>query len=379
MTVALLAPRLPPACDGVGDHAAWVARALAKTGERVVVFSEIHASIPSVDVEFVQSWNLASIVTTLRRMRERRSELLLIEYTPFNFGSRSIAPHAIAAIARLRGIRVGLFLHEGFYGQRSLHKTGGLKRALLGLRDAFIVAASAATFTSSEPRRRELQAAIPWSRSRLHVVPIGANVEPAATEIWSAPSDRPYRLVTFGVVVPKRRLEVLVRVMGAAARRDIGLRLVVIGRVHDERYAQSCMTLARELGVADAVRFTGSLDPSEVSRELMRGHLAITALMEGAVASSGSLLALLAHGLPLLAARTPHDEPVFDGALAYSSDDPEAMLDAALGILRSPDGGAELGRRARSRYERQFRWDEIVRRARRLALEVDCRSAVSAG
>jgi glycosyltransferase involved in cell wall biosynthesis len=352
MTVALLAPRLPPACDGVGDHAAAVARSLERSGHRVIIFSEVRA---------------ATVIGTLRELRASGAELLLIEYTPFNFGPRSLVPHGIAALSRLCGIAVGVFLHEGFYGARSLHRTRGLKAALLAARDAIIVAVSHATFIASADRRDSLRAAIPWLDSRFHVVPIGANVEPGPRDVWSVPPAGPYRLVTFGVVGPKRRLEPLVRMLATAAQRGIELQLTVIGRIWDESYAARCRALAQELGVTKQLHFTGSLEPAAVTRELLRGHLAVTALLEGAVSSSGSLLAMLAHGLPLLAVRTPHDEAAFEDLVAFTADDPSAMLDAALTIIEAADGGAELGRRARSRYERDFRWDEIALRAQSIA------------
>jgi glycosyltransferase involved in cell wall biosynthesis len=367
MIVALLAPRLPPACDGVGDHAAAVARSLARNGHRVVVFSETPVRLPAIDVSLVPAWNVASIFRTLRELRARRVELLLVEYTPFNFGPRSLAPHGIAAFARLWGIAVGVFLHEGFYGSRSLHRTSGLKASFLRARDAVMVAASNATFTASEERRRDLHATIPWLAGRLHVVPIGANVEPEPGDLWEAPPGGTYRFVTFGVVGPKRRLEPLVRMLAAGAARGIDVELIVIGRVWDRAYAARCTELARELGVEPRLRFTGSLEPADVTRELLRGHLAVTALLEGVVSSSGSLLALLAHGLPVLAVRTPHDEPGFDGVVAFTSDDPSVMLDAALAIVSAPDGGADLGRRARARYERAFQWHDIAQRALSLA------------
>jgi glycosyltransferase involved in cell wall biosynthesis len=367
MTVALLAPRFPPACDGVGDHAAWIARALARNGDLVVVFTDTQAASGPVETSLVRAWDASSVFLTLCELRKRRVSLLLIEYTPFNFGPRSIAPHAIAALSRLQGIAVGLFLHEGFYGSRSLHRTSPVKAALLGARDAFIVAASHATFTASESRRANLARAVPPLASRLHVVPIGANVEPPADRVWRAPARRPYRLVTFGVVAPKRRLETLIEMLGAGMRRRLALELVVIGRIWDATYAERCLALATALGVAAHIRFTGSLEPDDVTRELMQGHLAVTALLEGTVSASGSMLALLAHGLPVLAARTPHDEPAFDGVVAFTSDEPAEMLDRAFEIMRSADGGAELGLRARARYERDFRWDNIAARAQWLA------------
>jgi glycosyltransferase involved in cell wall biosynthesis len=156
--------------------------------------------------------------------------------------------------------------------------------------------------------------------------------------------------------------------IGAASEDAIRLELIVVGRIWDEPYAERCLALASTLGIADQLRFTGSLDPVDVSGELFRGHLAVTALLEGAVASSGSFLAMLAHGLPILAVRTPHDEAQFRDLVAFTSEEPSSMVEAALEIVQSPDGGVALGRRARAHYEREFRWSDIARRARSIAL-----------
>jgi len=61
--------------------------------------------------------------------------------------------------------------------------------------------------------------------------------------------------------------------------------------------------------------------------------------------------------------RTPRDERAFDDVAAFTTEDPEAMLDDALALVRSPDGGAALGRRARDRYERDYAWERIAERA----------------
>jgi len=363
MNVALVAPRFSPSYDGVGDHAAWVADALVRAGHGVVVVTEAPGARPPCEVVRVARWDARDIPRVVAAMRRRPLDLALFEYTPFNFGGRTLAPHALAAGLRLRGIRVATFMHEGFYRPRGTNPMPPLRAALLGMRDAALGAASSAVFAASRERAEAIAAAAPFLRSRVHVVPIGANVEPPPAARWTAPASPPYRLVTFGVVASRRRIHLAIGMIAAGRRRGIALELAVVGRVFDEAYAARCASLARELGIADRVRFTREIEPAAVSRYFLDAHVAVHALVEGATCSSGSLLAVLAHGVPLLAVRTPRDERAFDDIASFTSEDPDAMLDDALALIRSRDAGAALGRRARERYERDFAWERIAERA----------------
>ncbi len=363
MNVAVFGPRFSPNFDGVGDHAAFVTESLVRAGHEVLVITESREARPRCELVRVKRWNVAALWAACAALARRPLDVALFEYTPFNFGPRTLVPHVVAALLRLRGVAVGTFMHEGFYRPRGTNPMPLPKAALLGIRDALIAAASNGVFAASRERADAIVAAVPFLRSRIHVVPIGANIEPAPAERWTPPAGPPYRFITFGVVAPRRRIDLAIALVAAARARGIAIELAVVGRIYDTAYAERCVHLARELGVAERVRFTRELESAEVTREFMRSHLALHALFEGAISSSGSLLAVLAHGVPLLAVRTPRDERAFDDLAAFTSEDPETMLDDALALLSSPDGGAALGRRARERYERDYAWDRIAERA----------------
>jgi glycosyltransferase involved in cell wall biosynthesis len=363
MNVAIFGPRYSPNYDGVGDHAAWIADALIDAGHDVVVVTESLAARPRCEVVRIGRWDLRALGTIAAALRGRRIDVALFEYTPFNFGSRTFTPHALAIALRLRGTRVATFLHEAFYRPRGTNPMPPLKALALGVRDAVMTAASHAVFAASPERADAIVAAVPFFRSRVHVIPIGANVEPAPREIWTPPPGPPYRLVTFGVVAARRRIDLIVEMIARAAQRGIRIELTVLGRIYDRAYAERCETRARDLAVADRVRFTRELPPAEVTRTMSDAHLAVHALYEGAISSSGSLLAVLAHGIPLLAVRTPRDERIFESLAVFTSEDPDAMLDDALALIASSDGGAALGRRARARYESDFAWRSIAERS----------------
>lgn len=362
MKVALFGPRFSPSFDGVGDHAARVTESLVRAGHHVVVVTESHAARPPCDLVRIGRWDLAGVARVLLVFARRRVDVAVFEYTPFNFGGRTLAPQVLAAYFRLRGTRVATFMHEGFYRPNGTNPMHPLKALALGIRDAAMTAASHAVFAASDERAAAIVSAIPFMRSRVAVVPIGANVEPAPNRQWSAPEGPPYRFVAFGVVAARRRIHLMIEAVALAAARGIAIELRVVGRIFDHAYADACRALAAERGVADRVQFTRELEAADVTSALLGAHVAVHALYEGAISSSGSLLAVLAHGVPLLAVRTPRDEPLYAELATFTSDSPSAILDDALALLATPDAGAARGRLAREIYERDYGWDRIAER-----------------
>jgi glycosyltransferase involved in cell wall biosynthesis len=362
MKVALLAPRFPPAFDGVGDHAAHVAGALVRAGHDVVVVTETPDAVPPDGGRLVRvhDWTANEFGRVWRELAALRPDRLLVEYTPFNFGARTFVPHVLAAALRARGTGIATFMHEGFYRPSGTNPMHPLRAAILGVRDAAMVAASHVTFSASAERLEAVRKAIPFFGSRLRTLPIGANVEPGDAQRWTPPSRSPIRLLMFGVVAPRRRIDLAIETVARAARRSIHLDLTVVGRIYDERYADACVQSARRHGIADRVRFTRELPPHAVTAAFLDADLAVHALYEGTISSSGSLLAAFAHGVPLLAVRTRRDEARLVTCVAATSEDPETMLRDALAVTRSPDRGAALGARARDMYERDFRWERIA-------------------
>jgi glycosyltransferase involved in cell wall biosynthesis len=87
---------------------------------------------------------------------------------------------------------------------------------------------------------------------------------------------------------------------------------------------------------------------------------AVHAAREGAVASSGALLALLAHGVPTVAARTPYDDDVFTGTLQYAEAAAEPVAAALSALIDSPSAAVALSTAATARYRAQFAWSNVA-------------------
>jgi glycosyltransferase involved in cell wall biosynthesis len=356
MKLALLAARLPPANDGVGDHADRLARALADDGHDVTLIAAGEAAPPDRYELMLTgaSWGAAATARAIDLLRTRPFDALVVEYTPFLYGARSQTPLALLLAARVRRISTVLIAHEAFHPGR-----GGARAAFFAARDAATLACADAVAVPSLARAATIAERMPSLRNRLAIVPIGANVEPPHP--YTRRPASPATIVAFGVVMPRRRLD---RSVAAVARLVAGgadVRFDIIGRTHDTVYAAEIAALAQRLGIGDRVRFLGELAPDDVSRELSAAAAAIHTTEEGAIASSGSLLALLAHGVPTVALRTPSDDAVFNTALSYADDDASLAL-SLHAITTEPRCASGLTRAATACYRKNFAWPTVAGR-----------------
>ncbi len=200
---------------------------------------------------------------------------------------------------------------------------------------------------------------VPEGRDRIAFVPIGANVEPPAR--YRRRPQTPVTIVAFGVVMPRRRLERGITAVAHLIASGIDVRFDIIGRTFDTGYAAELAERAAAAGIGRYVRFRGELSPAELSRELATATVAIHAAAEGSVASSGSLLALLAHGVPTVALRSRFDDPVFDGMLHYAGDDAE-LASSLLAFATEPQCADGISPAAATRYRLHFGWPTVARR-----------------
>jgi glycosyltransferase involved in cell wall biosynthesis len=99
--------------------------------------------------------------------------------------------------------------------------------------------------------------------------------------------------------------------------------------------------------VGDRVRLTGWVDGAEVSELLSAADAVVLPFTHGVTTKSGSLLAALAHGRPVLATAADDPDPdLTDGETVLTiarRRDPSAIADAIRRLLDDPAGAARVG------------------------------------
>jgi polysaccharide biosynthesis protein PslF len=97
--------------------------------------------------------------------------------------------------------------------------------------------------------------------------------------------------------------------------RERDVRLVMIGgrdhdsNAEDRRCQQRVDALIGELGLCERVIWTGFTDSAEVSGHLLSADICVLPFRDGATFQRGTLLAALAHGLPVVTTRVPGGQP----------------------------------------------------------------------
>ncbi len=128
------------------------------------------------------------------------------------------------------------------------------------------------------------------------------------------------------------------------------------------RYRARLEERVQQAGLGRAVRLTGYLADEAVSEHLAGADVGVLPFNGGVTTRSGSLLAMWAHGVPVVATRPRIVEPEVERAAhLVPCRDAAALADTLVGLLQSPSLRDDLAARARSAAA-SFSWQAIARR-----------------
>ncbi|HVF03609.1 MAG TPA: glycosyltransferase family 4 protein [Frankiaceae bacterium] len=183
-------------------------------------------------------------------------------------------------------------------------------------------------------------------------------------------ADRPV-VVCVSRLVPRKGQDVLIRALPAVRRVVPGAALLVVGGGPDMPRLQR---LAVEAGVADHVRFTGSVPWAELPAHYAAGDVFAMPCRTrfGGIDVEGLGIVYLeaaATGLPVVAGDSGGaPDAVRDGETGVVVDgrDVERVAREVSGLLADPARAAAMGARGRAWVEEEWRWDVLADRLRAL-------------
>jgi len=289
------------------------------------------------------------------RRREGLPSWILLQYNPFSYGRWGVVPGLIrdAAALRRRGARVGLMVHESWIELRDWRTTlmGAYQwaqlRSLLLCSDAVLVA--------SEALAKQV------GREAVHV-PVGSNITP----LGLTPSAARKRLglgvelviALFGTAHPSRALDHAEEAIAALAGAEPpgGVTVLNLGMG------------APALRAGDGVRVDtpGRLGESELSLRLSAADLCLLPFTDGVSTRRTTLMAALAHGVPVLGLRGTATDTILTGhpqaLMLTPAGDRRAFARAAVELVADRSALRARGELGRRLYEAQFDWPVIARR-----------------
>lgn len=286
-----------------------------------------------------------------------RAPWILLQYNPLSYGRWGFAPLLVRdaiALRRRTGARLVLSVHEPWVDSydwrsalmRAYHRVQ--LRPLLAMSDAIVTTTDALAATLG-------RGATP--------VALGTTVTPIDEASAAAREQLDVRgrfvVALFGRAHPSRALDYAERAIADLSSTAVGDCLTVL----------NLGDLAPELELPPHidVRTLGHLDPGNLSRALRASHLMLLPFTDGVSTRRTTLMAGLAHGVPVVGLRGCST----DAALARSDalvltpvGDRGAFAHAVLEVAVDPARMQALGAAGRQLYLAEFDWPVVARRLR---------------
>lgn len=380
MRVLFITGEFPPMQGGVGDYTWSLGRVLAARGVDVHVLTSDEAGpsyLMPAGVDNVYSdvrrwrWGLARQVRQVAA--EVQPDVLHIQYQSAAF---DLHPAINLLPAALRGRAWPRRVAVTFHDLRTPYifpKAGPLRwRANLALAtrsDAVIV-------TNAEDLNR--MSAVQALAGKLHEAPIGANIQPDPPEgfqrdlqraRWGAGPDD-LLLCYFGFLNESKGGEELMAALALLVENNIPARLLMVGGQvgasdpTNQRYLQRVQALLEERGLSQRVHWTGFTAAAEVSANFFASDIAILPYRDGASFRRGSLMAAIAHSLPVISTQPAVAIPELrqgENIWLTPARSPEALAAAATRLWQEPALRRQLSQGARQ-LAGQFTWEAIAGR-----------------
>lgn len=392
MRIGLVTGEFPPMEGGVGAFTEQLARALAALGHEVHVITSknarpadaprtIAALREPIDLGYaslhglIRRWNWPSLTGVADVVIRHDIEIVNLQYQAAAFDMRSPAINFLPW--RLKGVVPTIVTFHDLRVPYLFPKAGGLReRAVRGLarRAQGCIATNLSDF-------RRLTA---WTECPVRQIPIGSNIaayEPSPAQIAEARaaynlSDGDILLGYFGFLNETKGADTLI---DALAQLDDRYHLVFIGGqtgASDPDNNQAFLAQLRgridHLGLAGRVHWTGFLSPAQVSIILTAADLMVMPYRDGVSLRRGTLMAVLAHGRPLITTMPPEPSPEFrhgENMWLVPVGDTAVLAESVEMLTIDPGRLAHLGLGAQV-LARSYDWDIIAARTAEFYAEI---------
>lgn len=380
MRILFVSGEYPPMQGGVGDYTWSLGSTLAGRGEEVHVLTSraagpSHLVPPGVDNVYpdVASWRWGLARQVRQVAREVQPDVLHIQYQSAAFDLHpaiNLLPRALRRDTWPRAVAVT------FHDLRTPYifpKAGPLRwqanLAMARYSDAVLV-------TNAEDHGRLSGA--PAAAGKLHQAPIGANIQPdppagferaAQRARWGVGPDD-LLLCYFGFLNESKGGEELMLALARLVTDGIPAHLLMIGGQvgasdpTNQAYLRHVQALLEEYGLGDRVRWTGFTAAAEVSANFFASDIAVLPYRDGASFRRGSLMAAIAHSIPVISTEPAVTIPELrDGENIWlvAVRSPDSLAQAVIHLWQRPALRDTLSQGARALASR-FTWDAIAER-----------------
>lgn len=364
MKIGIISGEYAPLRGGISDSNQALVGALLRRGHSVALLTNPGSAEirPQTSLDWSAGWGLPCWWHAPRWAKKRGVQLVNLHYQTAMY---AMSPW-IHGLPRRFGVPCAVTFHD-------LRFPYLFPKAGDALRTRFVLAlarqAALAIVTNHEDEASLHRAGIRHTA----LIPIGSGVEQmplsseARTALRASLGLAEDELVWghFGFLYPNRGVEVLLR----ALRRwldggQIGRLLVIGGREGgptDAAYVARLDGLIAELGLSQAVIWTGYAEPARVSALLQACDALVLPFVDGASYRRSSLMAAIQHACPILTTQPQVAIPTFEHGVNLWLIPPNDVDALADGLARLSDAAlrAHLVQGA-ARLRQHFQWDDIA-------------------
>lgn len=295
--------------------------------------------------------------TTLRAIREWRPQVIHAHLHEGVFlAATARALTGLPVVADLQGSLTEELIDHGVLGKHGplTAATRQFEAWLARRPDVLLVSSAAAS---------PFVAASPAAAARVVALPDGADLDvfhpvPRDPRLVEDLGLTGKRVVVFlGVLTSYQGVDALLDAMPRVVAAVPDVHFLVMGYPNEARYR----AIAAERGLGSVASFPGRIPYREAARWLALGDVAVSP-KQSLTEANGKLLNYMSCGLPTVATDTPVNRELLGDLGRYAPvGNPEALADALITLLRSPDDRTSLGAALRARAERDFSWPALAR------------------
>lgn len=365
---------------GVGDYTACLARALHLQGVQVSVLTSTKAqqsvgAFPFPVIAGVKKWGHSTFYNpwpygqAWRLVHGQSPDIVHIQYQAAAY---ALLPAINGLPFVLNRFSPLIKTMVTFHDLRVPFVFRGAGR--LGLRDRMVRWMAEWSQAVACTDEADLQVVTRWGlRSPARLIPIGSNIPAEARWTGGEQGADGVTLGYFGLLNQSKGVEILLEAYHLVRQRGLRGTLAMIGAdlgdsdPTNAEYARHIRSLATELGVEKGINWTGRLPSPDTSRALAGLDVCILPYLDGASFRRGTLMAALAHGLPIVttmpSSRAGIGPRLIDGqnCRLAKAGDAEALANAIMELASSPAMRQRLAQGAQA-LSTNFSWEEIGRK-----------------
>lgn len=372
----IISPEYPPQMGGVGDYVHLLAPALASCGDEVQVWcsgpERTSLSHPGVEVRPLLGRMNPNDLGRLGRALSRfsRPRHILLQWVPHAYGWRSMNVPFCVWIwirARLVGDDIGIMVHEPFLGFWEGHWRQNVPALVHRLMTMLLLNAASRVWVSTPRWERAWKPYALGRRVPFSWLPLPSNVPVS----WDAAAVRDLRALyapggeriighfgTFGYPITPMLESIVPRLLDSLDRTS----MLFVGPKGAEFRAQ---ILRKSPHLEDRMHATGAIPATDprLSAHLAACDLMIQPYPDGASSRRTSLLAPLAHGVPIVTTWGASTEPLWRESEAVAitpASDLDAFVTEAGRLLADPAARQRASQAAQTLYQRYFAIERIA-------------------